>query len=161
MSVPPTARVRALEQQLAKIRNAGNVLLDYDQWDRHGRQHASDEACAAMEGALAAATRDHGEASAALAALVLTTRAEAPADLAAWAAAHEAYLTAFLDACVARGEGDGTAAFVARDERAAWVEVRAGTRAVVDENAYYVTLEADLYRQLFGIDPHTLAPVEP
>jgi hypothetical protein len=31
--------------------------------------------------------------------------------------------------------------------------VRAGTRAFVDENVFYVTLDAERYRRLFGIDP--------
>jgi hypothetical protein len=36
---------------------------------------------------------------------------------------------------------------------AQWAEVRAGTRAFVDEDLYYVTENAERYRRLFGIDP--------
>ena len=144
---------------LAKIRHAGNVQLNYDMWDQHGAQHATPEQRADMEAALATATRDQRAAKAALAALVTATRAEAPGELAAWADAHEAYLAAFLEDCAARGEADGTAAFVAAGERAAWAEVRAGTRAFVDENVYYVTEDAERYRRLFGIDPRTLQAV--
>jgi hypothetical protein len=39
--------------------------------------------------------------------------------------------------------------------------VRAGTRAIVDENLlYYVTMNAERYRRLFGIDPQTLERVD-
>ncbi len=88
------------------------------------------------------------------------TRAEAPAEITAWADAHDAYLAAFLDDCVARGEPDGTAASVATRERAEWAEVRAGARAFVDENLYYVTMNEPRYRRAFGIDPQTLERVD-
>lgn len=159
MTVPPTARVRALEQLLATIRNAGNIQLNYDMWDSHGRAHASAEQCATMEADLANASQARNAAKTALEALVAATRAEAPAEIAAWADAHDAYLAAFVDECVARGESDGTAASVAIRERAAWAEVRAGARELVDEDLFYVTLDAERYRRLFGIDPHTLEPV--
>jgi hypothetical protein len=79
----------------------------------------------------------------ALEARVAATRAEAPAELAAWADAHDAYVAAFLDDCAARGEPGGTTASVATRERAGWAEVRAGTRVFVDEDLYYVTMNAD------------------
>jgi len=145
--------VRDLERLLAKIRNAGNVQLNYDMWDSHGREHASAEQCATMEAELANASHERNAAKAALEALVATTRAEAPAEIAAWADAHDAYLAAFLADCAAKGEADGTAASVATGERAAWAEVRAGKRAFVDEDLFYVTENAARYRQLFGIDP--------
>lgn len=159
MPVPPTARVRDLEQLLAKIRNADNIQLNYDMWDSHGRAHASAEQCATMEADLANASRERSEAKTALEALVAATRAEAPAEIAAWVDAHDAYLAAFVDDCATRGESDGTAASVAIQERAEWAEVRAGTRALVDENLFYVTLDAERYRRLFGIDPQTLEHV--
>jgi len=159
MPVPPTARVRDLEKLLAKIRNAGNIQLNYDMWDAHGRAHASAEQCATMEADLANASRERSAAKAALEALVARTRAEAPAEIAAWADAHDAYLAAFVDDCVARGESGDTAASVAIRERAEWAEVRAGTRELVDENLFYVTLDAERYRRWFGIDPQTLEHV--
>ena len=149
----PTARVRELEQLLAKIRNAGNIQLNYDMWDRHGREHASPEQRATMEADFANASRERDAAKTALEALVVATRAESPTEIVAWADAHDAYLAAFVADCLARGESGGTAAFVARRERAEWGEVRAGTRAFVDENVFYVTLDAERYRRLFGIDP--------
>lgn len=158
---PPTARVQDLERLLARIRNAGNIQLNYDMWDSHGREHATDEERAAMERDFAAATRERDAARTALTALVTATRAEAPAELVAWADAHAAYLAAFAEACEARGEAGGTARAVALDEQAAWAEVRAGTRPFVDENLFYVTMDADRYRRLFGIEPDSLEPAAP
>lgn len=89
-----------------------------------------------------------------------TTRAEAPAEIAAWADAHDAYLAAFLDECAAQGEADSTAASVATRERAEWAETRAGTRTFVNEHLSYVTMNAERYGRLFGIDPQTLERVD-
>ena len=155
----PTDRMRELEQLLAKIRNAGNIQLNYDMWDRHGREHASPEQRATMDADFANASRERDAAKTALEALVAATRVEAPAEIAAWADAHEAYLAAFVDDCAAQGESDGTAVFVASRERAEWGEVRAGSRAFVDENVFYVRLEVERYRRVFGIDPNTLETV--
>jgi hypothetical protein len=160
MAAPPTNRMRELETLLAQLRNAGMVQLSYDMWDHWGSAHASPEQRATMEADLAAASQARTAANTVLEALVAATRADAPAEIAAWADAHDAYLAAFLDDCVARGESDGTAASVATRERAAWAEVRAGTRAVVDEDLYYVTMNAERYRRLFGIDPQTLERVD-
>ena len=146
-------RVRELEHLLATIRRAGGVQLDYDMWDRHGRQHASAEQCSAMDAEFAKATRERENATSTLEALVIATRTQAPAELTVWADAHDAYLAAFLDDCAARGESEGTAAFVARGEREHWAEVRAGKRAFVDENVFYVTMNTERYRTFFGIDP--------
>jgi len=156
---PPSDRVRELETLLARIRRAGMVLLNYDMWDQRGRAFATPEQCAAMEADLAEVPNEQVTAKAALVALVATTRVEAPAQIAAWVDAHDAYLAAFLDECAARGESDGTAASVATRERVEWGEVRAGARAFVDEDLYYVTENAERYRRLFGIDPQSLERV--
>ncbi len=160
MARPPTDRMRELEKLLAKIRNAGMIQLNYDMWERWGSAHASPEQRATMDAALAEASRDRLGAKTALEALAAATRSEAPAEIATWAAAHEAYLAAFLEDCVTRGEASGTAALVATRERAEWAEVRAGTRAFVDENLHYVKDDAERYRRLFGIDPETLENVD-
>jgi hypothetical protein len=156
----PTERVRELETLLARIRNAGMVQLNYDMWDQHGAEHASPEQRATMEAALAEATRERAAAKTELEALVAATRAEAPAEIAAWADAHDAYLAAFLEDCLARGETDSTGASVATRERAEWAEVRAGSRMFIDENLFYVTDDAERYRRLFGIDLKTLERVD-
>lgn len=155
-----TDRMRKLETLLAKIREAGNTQLGYDMWDQHGREHASAEQCATMVSDFNEATRAMSAAKASLAALVAATRDDAPAELVAWADAHDAYLAAFLDDCASRGDSESTAAFVAIRERGAWAEVRAGTRGFVDEDLFYVTTNVDRYRRLFGIDPQTLDPVD-
>lgn len=54
---------------------------------------------------------------------------------------------------------DGIAESVATRERAEWAEVRAGTRAFVKQNLFYVTSNDDRYRRLFGIDRKTLKDV--
>jgi hypothetical protein len=153
MTAPIADRVRELETWMKRIRDAKNVLLNVDMWERWGAAHAEAEERATMATSAAEATRQLGEATAALETLVATTRAEAPAALAAWVDAHDAYLAAFLDECASQGESADTAAFVARNERVAWEEVRAGARAFVDENGFYVTTSAERYRRLFGIDP--------
>jgi len=160
MATAPTERVRELERLLAKIRRAGMVQLNYDMWERWGAQHASPEERATRDADLAEASRERLAAKTGLEALVAVTRHEAPAEIAAWAGAHEAYLAAFLDDCVSRGESSGTASLVATREHAEWAEVRSGERAFVDENLHYVTEDAERYRRLFGIDPQTLENVE-
>jgi hypothetical protein len=157
MATPPTDRTRQLETLLARIRHAGMIQLNYDMWDQRGSAHASPEQRATMDADLAEASRQRIAAQTALEALVAATRADAPAEITLWADAKDAYLAAFLDDCLARGESDGTAASVATRERAEWAEVRAGTRAFVEENLYYVTENTERYRRLFGIDPQTLA----
>lgn len=153
MAATPSARVRELETLLATIRSAINILLNIDMWEQHGSSSASDDQRAQMAADGAAATRQQAEAKATLAALVATTRVEAPAEIDAWVQAHDDYLAAFLADLAAKGESDSTAAMVASDERRAWAEVKAGTRPFVDENGFYVTSNADRYRQLFGIEP--------
>ncbi|HUS27224.1 MAG TPA: hypothetical protein VMZ53_01910, partial [Kofleriaceae bacterium] len=41
--------MRALEQHLGRIRNAGSGLLHYSMWDDHGREHATEEYAREME----------------------------------------------------------------------------------------------------------------
>lgn len=153
-------RMRELEALLGKIRNAAMILLNHDGWDRWGSQHASPEEKARMEAEFAVASREHATAKSALEALVAATRVAHPVEIDAWADAHDAYLAAFIDDCSARGESDNTAAFVARGERTQWAEVRAGVRAFVDENVFYVTMNVERYQRLFGIDPGTLERVD-
>ena len=153
---PPTERMRELETLLAKIKIAANNMTFDDLWEAHGREFASPEYIAEMEAGVAQAARDHATAKPALAALVAMTRAEAPEEIVAWVNAHQAYLTAFIADCAAKGETDTTATMVATDEHAAWEEVRAGTRLFPDQNSFYVTLHAERYRRLFGIDAQTL-----
>jgi hypothetical protein len=156
MSPPPSDRMCELETLYAQIRIAGMVELNVDMWEHGGATSASPEQRAAMEAELAEASRRRMAAKRALEEFVARTRAEAPEEVAAWALAHEAYLSLFLDDCAKRGEADGVGASVAIRERAEWAEVRAGTRAFVEESLVHVPLDMDRYRRHFGIDPHTL-----
>jgi hypothetical protein len=140
----PSAGVTELETLLARIRRAKSVML----WDRYGRSSADDPQIQRMEASGGAAAEDRDAAMRALDVLVARLRVEAPAELAAWVDAHDALLAAFL-----AGTPEDTARMVATDERAAWAEVRAGTRNYVDENVAYVTPDPAQYRALFGIDP--------
>jgi hypothetical protein len=160
VSPPPTDRMRALETLYAQIRHAGMIELHVDLWEHGGAASASPQQRAAMAAELAEASRQRLAARTALEELVTRTRAEAPADVAAWALAHHAYLSLFLHDCAERGESDSVGASVATRERAEWGEVRAGARAFVDENLAYVPIDAHRYRAHFGIDPRTLERVD-
>lgn len=148
----PSQRVRELERLLKTIRDAGSVLLNIDMWDRWGSQHASEEEKAqyAADGSAALSARERARQD--LEKLVNRTRAEAPAEIEAWCDAHDKFLALFLDDCAKEGKDD-TAVFVAKEEREKWAQVRAGTLAFVDENVYYIPIDRDRYRELFGIDP--------
>jgi hypothetical protein len=156
MSPPPSDRLRELETLYAQIRMAGMIELNVDMWEHGGAGSASPEHRAAMEAELAEASRQRAAAKQALEELVARTRTEAPAEVDAWALAHDAYLSLFLDDCARRGEADSVGASVAIRERAEWAEVRAGMRSFVEESLVHVPLDVHRYRRHFGIDPHTL-----
>ena len=149
------AHVRALETHMAQLRACGAVMLGYDAWDRWGSSTATAEYRAYMEAEFADANDKSSSAEKALTALVEKLRAEVPSAVIAWADAHEAYLTAFIAECAQRPDDQTaqTAKSVAEGERAGWAEVRAGAKPFVQENPYYVTINAERFRALFGIDP--------
>lgn len=140
--------IAALETLLRTIRRAGAIMLDMEMFDRYGRAMASPEEVRQRDTDAARAIEDHRLATAELSALVERTRREAPEVLAAWADAHAALLTAFLAHAT-----DATALHVARQELGQWAEVRAGTRGFVEENVYYIAIDRERYRALFGIEP--------
>lgn len=148
-------RVQELEALLKTIRDAGSVLLNIDMWDRWGSQHASEEEKAQYNADGGAAIATKATAQRDLEALVTRTRAEAPAEVATWADLH----VQFLDAFIADTDKEGkdaradTAIFVAKGERDEWAKVKAGELAFVDENVFYISIDRDRYRALFGIDP--------
>jgi hypothetical protein len=160
VSPPPTERMRELERLYARIRNATMIQASIDMWEHFGASHASPERVAEVEAELAEASRERAAARSGLEQLVARTRADAPAELAAWALAHYAYLSMFLHDCAESGEPDSMGASVARRERAQWTEVRDGTRAFVEESQGQVPIHAHRYRGHFGIDPRTLEQVD-
>jgi hypothetical protein len=146
--------VRELETLLARKRRSGSVLLNIDMWDRWGSAQASDEERARYAAEADAALRERSAAVQGLDSLVARLRVEAPDAIVAWADAHDAFLAAFIEGCPdAPGSHASTARFVAAQERVAWAEVRRGERAWVDENVYFIAIDPDRYRALFGIDP--------
>jgi hypothetical protein len=156
-----TPRTRELERLLGRIRHARMAEAHHDQWEHGGSSSASSEQRAAMESELAAAVRTRTEATAALTALVAQTRASAPTEIEAWVAAHLAYLDAFLRECAVRGDHYDAYASIAKRERAEWADVRAGTRAFVDETYLDPSLVPGLYGDLFGLDPRTFEDILP
>jgi hypothetical protein len=151
--------MRELERLHAQIRNAELVAVNIDMWEHGGKASASPEQCAAKDAELAEAMQQNQAARTALEELVARTRAEAPSELAGWALAHHAYLSMFIDDCAARGELDSAAATTAMRQRAQWMEVRAGTRAIVDVDVAHIPIDEARYRSHFGIDPRTLERV--
>ena len=65
-------RERELEKLRATIENAKNVMLHYEMWEAHGREHATVEYRREMEAGLATAQREYEVATAALEALQKT-----------------------------------------------------------------------------------------
>lgn len=143
--VPPAAV--ELERLLARRRALASGLLSLDMYDRWGAR--SDEDHRRTRDEMATLDAEQAAVVARLEARVAELRTADPEAVIRWAEAHLALLDAFL----ARAQPDSTEAFVARGERQAWEEVRAGTRARVEENVYFVAPERALYAELFGLDP--------
>jgi hypothetical protein len=142
------SHVAELETQLARIRQRNSSLLDIDMWDRWGRRHASDQEIAERAANEKQCTADRAEAIETLLALVARLRGDHPDAIAAWADAHQELLGAFI--AEAR---DSTAVYVATQEREGWAAVKRGDKPFVDENTFYVSIDRERYRALFGIDP--------
>jgi hypothetical protein len=157
---PPTAVTRELERLYGKIRIASSGLGYYDFWQHGGAASATAEETAKMEAEFNENVKTRDSTKAALEARIATLRAEAPAELDAWAFAHYCYVSQFIHECAEKGEADSTAAEAATRERAKWAELRAGTRSYVDECGF-VRLDELFYHQYFGIDMATLENVEP
>ncbi len=136
----------ALERLLRKRHALGNTLLNVDMFERWGPKEGPEFDVMVADGI--AARRDHAVVTAELTALA----AESPETLRAWADAHVQLLEQFV-ATHSSDASQDTAVFVAREEIAGWRDVAAGSRAYVDENVFYVRVDADLHRALFGEIP--------
>lgn len=137
----------ALERLLRRRRTLGGRLLNADMFDRWGPKEGPE--FEAMQTESAAATREHAEVSAALVARSAETFARDPEAVRSWAAAHIDLLESFI-ATYAAEPNFSTHVFVAREESALWREVAAGTRPFVDENVYYVRVDAAQAAAYFG-----------
>jgi hypothetical protein len=123
-----------------------------DLWEHGGRGSADDATIERMEAEANAAMADQPIAIAALEALVATLRAQAPHEIEAWVRAHQALIDGFLASDEAKGPYAEASVTRARNARAAWDEVRAGTRAYSDADGGYVWRGA-AFVELFGLDP--------
>jgi hypothetical protein len=85
-------------------------------------------------------------------ALVTRLRHEDPDAVVRWAEAHETLLRAFIATCAGAAVNTtaSTAASVAKEELQAWAAVRSGVQPFVRENTYYVQVDPNLHRTLFG-----------
>ena len=94
----------------------------------------------------------HKATEAELTALVTRLRQEDPDAVLRWADAHDTLLRSFIATCAGAAVRTtaSTAAFVAEGELKAWAAVRSGVQPFVRENTYYVQVDPDLRRTLFG-----------
>lgn len=156
MSVPDLSEhLRTLETWLAKLRLSGAFLLDQDMWDRWGRNHASDHEIVERTAREREMTELRAVAMRELEALVASLRATAPEAIAAWADAHDELLAGFIERTgpVEPNSTASTAVFVATEERDGWQAVKRGEQPFVDGNTFYISIDRDHYRRLFGIEP--------
>lgn len=146
MAVPPESA--ALEAEVKQIRAAGSLLLYADAFDRWGPKD-DDAQRQALEREVAEAEASRRAAIERLERRIAELRVEDPRVLEAWADAH----VELLDEYLGRVAADSTEAFVAREERGKWLELRDGAGGRVEQNTYYVRYDAGLYQQLFGFEP--------
>jgi hypothetical protein len=135
----------AIELELARAFRARIVLHDADGYDRFGpRDNPSERE--AIERAATQADHARATAIAELERRVPELFATDPASVEAWAEAHVELLDEFL----ARVSSRTNKAKIARAERAAWLEVRAGVRVWVDQDTAQIDYDPALYEQQFG-----------
>jgi len=149
---PPSAsaNLRALETLLGRLRVLLSELLTLDGFDRWGPKSGPEYEQFVVDDARAQSAHKATEAE--LAALVMRLRFEDPEAVVRWADAHATLLRAFIATCAGATEATNasTAAFVAEEEMRAWAAVRTGAQPFVRENTYYVHVDAELHRALFG-----------
>ncbi len=142
--------VRALEALLGRLRVLGAELLSLDAFDRWGPKAGPDYERFIVDDERAQSLHKATEAE--LTALVTRLRHEDPDAVLRWADAHDALLRSFIATCAGAAENTraSTAAFVAKDELQAWAAVKSGAQPFVRENTYYVQVDPELRRTLFG-----------
>lgn len=135
-----------MERLQSRLRTLARASLSLDGQERWG--HPSSEDQARIDAAFVEIEEDRKRTRAALAALLTATRQSAPAEVSAWADAHTALLTAFIATTT-----DATARFVANNELGQWAELARGSLDYVDENVFYVNVDAAAYAACFGFGP--------
>jgi hypothetical protein len=136
-----------LEAQAKQIRDAANISLNADMFDRWGPKDDTAQR-EAIEREAADAYSRRSAAIEQLERRVPLLRTSEPEAVEAWADAHLELLAEFL----ARTPPDSTEQFVAARERDQWVEVRTGACSRFDQNVYYVRYDRSLYAAIFGFD---------
>lgn len=146
-------QVRQLETQLAQLRLAWAFLLDQDTWDRFGRAHASEHEIDERRLRERQMIELKDASIAALTTLVPKLRETDPRAIAVWADAHDALLAKFIE--TERAHGSPVAAVgvgIAEQERLAWQAVKRGEQPYVEGNTFFIKLDRELYRALFGME---------
>ncbi len=143
-----------LERWLSQIRIANAFLLDQDTWERWGRTHASEHEIDERMARERQMIDQRDNATRELKALVATLRASSPDEITAWADAHDELLAGFIERYAKLDPSSAaTAVEVAKQEREEWQAVKRGEKELVDENTFFITIDRDHYKRLFGIDP--------
>jgi hypothetical protein len=145
-----SANVRALEALLGRLRVLGSELFSLDAFDRWGPKSGPEYERFVVNDQRAQSAHQATEAE--LTALVTRLRQEDPDAVLWWAHAHDTLLQSFIATCAGAAENTtaSTAAFVAKEELQAWAAVKSGVQPFVRENTYYVQVDPDLHRTLFG-----------
>jgi hypothetical protein len=145
-----SANVRALEALLGRLRVLGSELLSLDAFERWGPKSGPEYERYMVEDERAQSAHKATEAE--LTALVARLRQEDPDAVLRWVDAHDALLRSFLATCAGAAENTtaSTAAFVAKEELQAWAAVKSGVQPFVRENTYYIQVDPELRRTLFG-----------
>jgi hypothetical protein len=145
-----SANVRALEALLGRLRVLGSELFDLDAFDRWGPKSGPQYEQFIVDDVRAQSAHKATEAE--LGALVTRLRHDDPDAVVQWADAHDTLLRSFIATCTGAAENTraSTAAFVAKEELRAWAAVKSGAQPFVEENTYYVPVDPELHRALFG-----------
>jgi hypothetical protein len=145
-----SANVRALEALLGRLRVLGSELFTLDAFDRWGPKSGPQYEQFMVDDARAQSAYKATEAE--LGALVTRLRYDDPAAVVQWADAHDTLLRSFIATCAGAAGNTkvNTAAFVAEEELRAWAAVKSGAQPFVRENTYYVQVDPELHRALFG-----------
>ncbi len=145
-----SANVQALEALLGRLRVLGSELFSLDAFDRWGPKSGPEYERFMVDDERAQAAHKATEAE--LTALVTRLRQEDPDAVLRWADAHVTLLRSFITTCAGAVANTraSAAALVAEEELQAWAAVRSGAQPFVRENTYYVEVDPDLHRTLFG-----------
>ncbi len=137
----------ALERLLAKRRSLSGGLLYGDAFDRWGPKEGPEYDRVMAE--TAEMQSAHARVTAEVEALSGATWRKNPSAIVEWAQAHVDLLERFI-AANAGDEAQSTGVFVAKQEIEAWGKVARGELAYVDENGFYVHVDAGRQAEHFG-----------